>query len=67
MGLKTAAPSTSRRGIGISNTEQRLKALHGEAGKLDLVAPESGGVQVQIVLPARMKREPEPAAAGGAA
>ncbi len=67
VGLKAAATGASRRGIGISNTEQRLRALHGDAGLLDIVAPESGGVQVQIVLPARTKREPEPATAGGAA
>lgn len=66
VGLKAAAAGTSRRGIGISNTEQRLRALHGDAGLLDIVAPESGGVQVQIVLPARTKREPEPAAGGAA-
>lgn len=42
-----------RRGIGIANTEERLRALHGAAAHLDIVAPESGGVQVQVVLPFR--------------
>lgn len=42
-----------RRGIGISNTEARLRTLHGEAAYLDITEPESGGVQVQLVLPLR--------------
>jgi hypothetical protein len=42
-----------RRGIGLANTEERLRALHGDQAHLDLVAPEAGGVQVQIVLPRR--------------
>lgn len=66
VGLKAAATATSRRGIGISNTEQRLRALHGDAGRLELVAPEAGGVEVRIVLPARTKREQEPAEGEGA-
>lgn len=53
VGLKTTGQATTRRGIGIANTEQRLRALHGDAAHLDIMAPESGGVQVQVVLPHR--------------
>jgi len=53
VGLKTNGARGDRRGIGIANTEQRLRALHGEAASLQLTAPESGGVRVEIVLPVR--------------
>ena len=53
VGLKAADKGTGRRGIGIANSEERLRTLHGAAAKLELVSPESGGVQVQIVLPVR--------------
>jgi LytS/YehU family sensor histidine kinase len=53
VGLKTSDRPSGRRGIGITNTEERLRALHGESAHLEIVAPESGGVQVQIVFPRR--------------
>jgi hypothetical protein len=53
VGLKNSPGGGTRRGIGIANTEERLRALHGAAAHLDLLAPETGGVQVQIVLPFR--------------
>ncbi len=62
VGLQATGQRSTRRGIGIANTEQRLRALHGDAAHLDLVSPESGGVQVQIVLPWRIT--PSPLAAG---
>lgn len=58
VGLKATEQRSARRGIGITNTEQRLRALHGDAAHLDLVAPETGGVQVQIVLPRRTTPSP---------
>ncbi|PTX91608.1 hypothetical protein DB354_17190 [Opitutus sp. ER46] len=43
--------SASRRGIGISNTEARLQALHGDAAQLVISTPAGGGVEVEITLP----------------
>ncbi len=66
VGLKTTDQPASRRGIGIANTEERLRALHGESARLDIVSPESGGVQVQIVFPRRASAPaPSLAAAAG--
>ena len=42
------------RGIGLANAEERLRTLHGDKGRLDIVTPATGGVQVQIVLPLRL-------------
>ena len=53
VGLKAAEPPSGRHGIGLANSEERLRALHGGAAKLELIAPPEGGVQVQIVLPWR--------------
>jgi two-component system, LytTR family, sensor kinase len=52
-GLKPADADTERRGIGLTNTEERLRELHGSAATLELRAPESGGVSVRIELPFR--------------
>lgn len=53
VGLRPDDQPAGRRGIGLANTEERLRALHGDAAHLDIVAPEGGGVQVRIVLPRR--------------
>ena len=53
VGLKSTGTASGRRGIGIANTEQRLHALHGDSARLELTAPEAGGVRVEIVLPIR--------------
>lgn len=53
VGLKSTGTASGRRGIGIANTEQRLHALHGDSARLELTAPETGGVRVEIVLPVR--------------
>jgi two-component system, LytTR family, sensor kinase len=53
VGLRAIEPRSTRRGIGLANTEERLRALHGGAAQLELIAPEGGGVQVRIVLPVR--------------
>lgn len=53
VGLQNQGARGDRRGIGIANTEQRLRALHGDAARLELSAPEAGGVEVEIVLPVR--------------
>lgn len=52
VGLRPAAAG-SRRGIGLTNAEERLRTLHGERARLELRSPESGGVVVVLTLPLR--------------
>lgn len=58
VGLKAVDRDTARRGIGLANSEERLRTLHGPAAQLELVSPESGGVEVRIVLPIRTTPAP---------
>lgn len=51
VGLRTGESPTARHGIGLSNSEERLRALHGHRARLTLVAPPEGGVRVEVVLP----------------
>ncbi len=53
-----ADKGTSRRGIGLANTEARLRALHGTAAKLEFYSPPAGGVQVVITLPFQVTPSP---------
>jgi two-component sensor histidine kinase len=53
VGLKPADSRTERRGIGLANTEARLRELHGNAASLVLREPPEGGVVVEIELPYR--------------
>lgn len=52
-GLKPADARTERRGIGLANTEARLRELHGDATQLVMREPPGGGVSVEIELPFR--------------
>jgi signal transduction histidine kinase len=62
LGLPAADARTERRGIGLANTEARLRELYGAAGRVTLHAPEAGGVRVEVELPWRVLA---PAAPGG--
>lgn len=42
---------TARHGIGIANSEERLRTLHQGRARLDLLSPPEGGVRVEVVLP----------------
>ncbi len=53
---------TSRRGIGLANTEARLQALHGAAAKLVLHTPPGGGLCVELTLPFKTAPAPDDAA-----
>ena len=57
VGLVADKP-TSRRGIGLANTEARIRALHGAAAKLEFSSPPAGGVQVVITLPFQVTPAP---------
>jgi hypothetical protein len=48
----------ARRGIGLANSEERLRTLHDDRARLDFISPSEGGVRIDISLPFRM----EPAA-----
>lgn len=49
VGLRPSAGT--RRGIGLTNAEERLRTLHGDRARLELRAPETGGVAVVLTLP----------------
>ncbi|HVU34425.1 MAG TPA: histidine kinase [Opitutaceae bacterium] len=67
VGLTPARKPSAGRGIGISNTEARLRALHGEAAQLSFGTPPAGGVAVRITLPFTTVRRPESIATPAAA
>ncbi len=51
VGLGANDAPTARHGIGLSNSEERLRTLHGPHARLELLAPPEGGVRVEVVLP----------------
>lgn len=63
VGLASAGAGSTRRGIGLTNTEERLRTLHGAAARLELLAPPEGGTRVELTLPFRTEPRPAPAAA----
>lgn len=44
---------SAKRGVGLSNTEARLKQLYGGEQRFELESPEDGGVRVRIAIPYR--------------
>lgn len=50
VGLGQTSPQT-RHGIGLANSEERLRTLHEGRARLDLISPPEGGVRVEVVLP----------------
>lgn len=62
VGLSNDDKKAARQGIGIANTEARLRALHGNAATLQLIAPSNGGVEVQLTLPFATQPRSESAA-----
>ena len=51
VGLGPADARTARHGIGLSNSEERLRTLHHGRAHLTLLSPPEGGVRVEVVLP----------------
>ena len=43
----------AKRGVGLTNTEARLRQLYGSDQKLELTSPDGGGLLVSIVMPFR--------------
>lgn len=54
VGLHAQSPRTSRRGIGLANTRERLRTLHGDAARLEFTSRAEGGVCAEVVLPYRL-------------
>jgi two-component system LytT family sensor kinase len=44
-------PRNPRRGVGLSNTEARLRQLYGNDQRLELITPGDGGLLVSIAIP----------------
>ncbi|MES2692839.1 MAG: histidine kinase [Verrucomicrobiota bacterium] len=63
VGLHANMPRSSRRGIGLANTRERLRTLHGDEARLDFTAPPEGGVRAEITLPFRTAPQHPSAAA----
>ena len=58
-------PRDPQRGVGLSNTEARLRQLYGSEQKLELTSPPDGGVLVSISMPFRFAADgPRPQPAG---
>jgi hypothetical protein len=54
VGLPGAGAGTEKRGIGLANTEARLRELYGGRARLTLLAPPEGGTRVEIAVPWRV-------------
>lgn len=52
-GLKLVGSQTGRRGIGLANSESRLRELYGDHGRITLREPPSGGLAVELEIPWR--------------
>ncbi len=51
VGFDPLVARSARRGIGLANSEERLRTLHDDRAHLDVVTPPEGGVRVEITLP----------------
>jgi signal transduction histidine kinase len=51
VGLGQTSAQTARHGIGLANSEERLRTLHDGRARLELISPPEGGVRVEVVLP----------------
>ena len=63
VGLGPADARTARHGIGLANSEERLRTLHAGRARLTLLSPPAGGVCVEVVLPFCTERRDVAAAA----
>ncbi len=51
VGLGKSGAQTARHGIGLANSEERLRTLHHGRARLELISPHDGGVRVEVELP----------------
>jgi signal transduction histidine kinase len=59
-GLPGEGATGSRGGVGLANTQARLRQLYGTAHRFELITPDDGGVEVALSIPLRTL--PSPAA-----
>jgi LytS/YehU family sensor histidine kinase len=52
-GLAAEGELLGRSGVGLANTQARLRQLYGSKHRFELVVPESGGVEVTLSIPYR--------------
>jgi LytS/YehU family sensor histidine kinase len=53
VGFDPTIARRARRGIGLANSEERLRTLHDDRARLDFISPSEGGVRIDISLPFR--------------
>lgn len=63
IGLPPADERSERRGVGLANTEARLRELHGDAARVIFRAPPEGGTRVEITMPWKQISPPTAAVA----
>lgn len=59
-GRSPAPPPSANFGVGLNNTRTRLQQMYGDAQRLDIRQPETGGFEVQITIPYHVAPEPLP-------
>jgi LytS/YehU family sensor histidine kinase len=57
-GLCSEGEQTGRSGVGLANTQARLRQLYGVAHRFELLAPESGGLEVVLSIPFKLRAGP---------
>jgi two-component system, LytTR family, sensor kinase len=57
-GLSSERDMVGRSGVGLSNTQARLRQLYGPAHRFELLAPESGGLEVALSIPFKLRSGP---------
>jgi hypothetical protein len=57
-GKRRGSASQAGSGVGLSNTQARLRQLYGAAHRLELLAPETGGLEVVLSIPFKLRGGP---------
>jgi two-component system, LytTR family, sensor kinase len=57
-GLLSEGELAGRSGVGLANTQARLRQLYGAAHRFELLAPETGGLEVVLSIPFKLRGGP---------
>jgi len=57
-GLSSEREMMGRSGVGLANTQARLRQLYGDAHRFELLAPETGGLEVVLSIPFKLRGGP---------
>jgi two-component system, LytTR family, sensor kinase len=57
-GLSSEGELLGGSGVGLSNTQARLRQLYGAAHRFELLAPETGGLEVVLSIPFKLRSGP---------